>query len=260
MDEICSSSEQEHAEKIEQYQNFIDRGFCTVRRTAKFWSGNFTDMTIEQDLMRLIKVTGSIIDRGFNAAMSQQFISRIPVTYDICQSIEEFCGVKFVTSDQHVDARDSRISAMKIRDNADMKKFSDFFECHEPFPFHESIKSIVTGIIGGDTINCYKARELGQASLEKMIGTPFHKLTLKRRDRIIPLIAVHSKIKIQDNVIAVDPMLLFQRICVTKQSEEELKEHFKWELSPYPLLLFLDGALRKTVKSALFSLFAPEDS
>ncbi|KYN29870.1 hypothetical protein ALC57_00151 [Trachymyrmex cornetzi] len=54
-------------------------------------------------------------------------------------------------------------------------------------------------------------------------------------------------------------MLLFQRICITKQNEEELKEHFKWELSPYPLSLFLDGALRKTVKSSIFDLFTPEE-
>ena len=37
--------------KIEELKNFIVNGFSTIRRTDKFWSGNFTDMTIEQVLM-----------------------------------------------------------------------------------------------------------------------------------------------------------------------------------------------------------------
>ncbi len=33
----------------EQYRDFTDGGYFTIRRTEKFWSGNFSDQTIEQD-------------------------------------------------------------------------------------------------------------------------------------------------------------------------------------------------------------------
>ena len=31
----------------EQFYNYTKRGFFTIRRTEKFWSGNFSDQTIE---------------------------------------------------------------------------------------------------------------------------------------------------------------------------------------------------------------------
>ncbi|KYN29869.1 hypothetical protein ALC57_00678, partial [Trachymyrmex cornetzi] len=43
MDNMSLSSGSEHTAEVEEYKKFIDRGFCTVRGTAKFWSGNFTD-------------------------------------------------------------------------------------------------------------------------------------------------------------------------------------------------------------------------
>ena len=48
----------------EQYHNFTERGFFTIRRTEKLWSGNFTDQTIEQDLMRMLKTAGGLAHGG----------------------------------------------------------------------------------------------------------------------------------------------------------------------------------------------------
>ena len=54
-------------------------------------------------------------------------------------------------------------------------------------------------------------------------------------------------------------MLLFQRICIAKQSDEEFKEYFKYELAPYPMSLFYEGTMRKTTKSTLFEIFEAEE-
>ncbi|KYN11975.1 hypothetical protein ALC57_15868 [Trachymyrmex cornetzi] len=57
-------------------------------------------------------------------------------------------------------------------------------------------------------------------------------------------------------MIPVDPLLLFQRICVLKKTDEELKDYLNYELAPYPLALFEDGKLRKTKKSTFYELFS----
>ncbi|GBO31702.1 hypothetical protein AVEN_78672-1 [Araneus ventricosus] len=54
-----------------------------------------------------------------------------------------------------------------------------------------------------------------------------------------------------------DPLILFHRICVAKQSDEDLKMFFTFELSPFPLSLFSEEGMRKGTKSSLFSAFTP---
>ena len=39
---------------------YTKKGYFTVRRKNFFWSGNFTDQAIEQDLMRLFKSAGGL--------------------------------------------------------------------------------------------------------------------------------------------------------------------------------------------------------
>lgn len=65
-------------------------------------------------------------------------------------------------------------------------------------------------------------------------------------------------IKISNEDVAVDEMLMFLRICVTKQSEEELKKYLQYELARYPLAIFDKSVLRKTAKSALIYVFEPD--
>lgn len=49
----------------EEYTLFSDKGYFTIRRADEFWSGNFSDQTIEQYLMRMLKTSGGMTrDRG----------------------------------------------------------------------------------------------------------------------------------------------------------------------------------------------------
>lgn len=58
-----------------------------------------------------------------------------------------------------------------------------------------------------------------------------------------------------DNIIPIDSLLLFQRICVLKKSYEKLKTYITFELVPNPLTLFEDEEMRKTKKTAFYDLF-----
>ena len=144
-------------------------------------------MTIEQDFMRIMKIDGGLIGRGFTDSTVIKWVLGIPSTYDICQQVEDFCRIKFSTTEQHVDARDSRIN----RDSVDIKKIVQWFDSHEPFPFQKAVMSIATGVIGGETINYYDAFEVGKASLDKIIGQNIANIKFKRKDRVMPVSYTH---------------------------------------------------------------------
>ncbi|GBN56177.1 hypothetical protein AVEN_29965-1 [Araneus ventricosus] len=62
----------------------------------------------------------------------------------VSQQVEYFCGQSLTTSEQHTDARDSRI----LRDNEDVQKLLGWFEYHDPFPVSDFVMPINTGILG----------------------------------------------------------------------------------------------------------------
>ena len=43
-----------------EYEKFANDGFFTIRRSDKFWSGIWSDMTIEQVLMKSMKSQGGL--------------------------------------------------------------------------------------------------------------------------------------------------------------------------------------------------------
>jgi len=93
--------------------------------------------------------------------------------------------------------------------------------------------------------------------MNNMIGQHFHNIKLKRANRVLPLLTVTSSVKVHDIKVAIDPLLLFQRISVTKQFEDHLQQFLQYELVPYLLALFDDIRMRKTKKSSLFDCFIP---
>ena len=44
----------------DQYKAYIQQSYYTIRRSHRFWSGIFTDQTIEQTLMRSINAPGGL--------------------------------------------------------------------------------------------------------------------------------------------------------------------------------------------------------
>lgn len=93
--------------------------------------------------------------------------------------------------------------------------------------------------------------------MEKIAGLKFDSIKLKRSDRVLPLSSINSSIKVYDSKVSIDPLLLFQRICLNKKFADHLPEYLKYELTPYPTALFDNAGIRKTVKSKLYDLFEP---
>ena len=58
-------------------------------------------------------------------------------------------------------------------------------------------------------------------------------------------------VEIDKEKIHVDPMLLFSRLTVLIEREEEIQEYFRFELTAFPTSLFKNGMMRKANKSKL---------
>lgn len=88
----------------EEYRMFTEGQF-TVRRTEKAWAGIWTDMTIEQMLMRTIHTgaQGLSHGRGMTSNVMTRFLEFMPYAIEIMNQLEEYLNIQWESSDQHVD-------------------------------------------------------------------------------------------------------------------------------------------------------------
>lgn len=133
----------------------------------------------------------------------------------------------------------------------------DWFSSHSPFLVNENIMSLSTGLIRGDKINCHCAYDIGLSMMTSIIGGNFGNVKFQRKQRVLPIVSINSGVKLGDTVIPINPTLLFQRISYAKKSSKQFEEYFQHELAPYPLSLFDNVGMRKTIKSALYEAFTP---
>lgn len=235
------------------YDKFVNQSMFTVRRSRKFYCGNWTDMTVEQSLMRELKLPGGITHgRGFTESVAAQFLGSTVNVREVCNAMESFCNVSYASSEQHVDFRLTRI----LRDNSDLKILSSFLEEYDPFPVTEQVMSIYSGVVGDGKINCFKALEIGLQLQKNLIGQTFSNIKFKRSNKVLPISAINAKIKLNnDKVIDIEPLLLFQRITLNLDCKSDMKRYLHFELAPFPLSLFSIDGMRKTNKSAFCNFF-----
>ena len=89
---------------IVEYDKFCKKGFHTIRRSNRFWCGVWSDMTIEQVLMRAIKCSGGLTHgrRLTENVIGKWVLSRVAVL-EVGNAMELFCNLTFSSSKQHVD-------------------------------------------------------------------------------------------------------------------------------------------------------------
>lgn len=219
----------------EEYEYFTTKGYFTIRRSDKFWCGTWSDMTIEQSLMRTMKCIGGLTHgRGVQDSVLSKWTLGMVFLHNVCDEVEKFCDVAFSSSEQHVEMRSSRIN----RDSDDAKNLMDWLCQHSPFPEVKELMSISTGVIGDEKINCHMSQEVGSAGISKIIVSDFYTVKFKRNDRIKSLGVMNAGIRIEDDIVPINPVLIFQRMCIAKESDKQLENFFTYELAPFPLSLF----------------------
>ena len=85
--------------------------------------------------------------------------------------------------------------------------------------------------------------------MNEVIDKIYENITLKRSSRVHSLASLYSSVKINNKTVTIDPLMLYQRMLMLKESDEDLKFYLTYDLAPYPMPFFKDGEMRKTVKS-----------
>ncbi|GBM29818.1 hypothetical protein AVEN_48269-1 [Araneus ventricosus] len=103
----------------QEFERFVSQGYFTVRRSDQFWCGFWTDMTVEQVLMRSMKVIGGLKKgRKMSDSFLACWIFTMPGSLQVTEAMEAFIGVTGVSSDQHISLQKS----WQTRDFSDFKK------------------------------------------------------------------------------------------------------------------------------------------
>ena len=239
-----------HKMPAEEYRQFTEKGFFTIRLLERFWNGVFSDQTIEQSLMRLLKTSGGMTrGRGITDSTLTKWVHALPRCVPICNALENFTCVQSGTSEQHKDLRPSS----ERTDNTDLSLFLQWLEAHSPFVDCQSelMVSISTGIVADSSVNCDDAVQVGQTAIAKMMGKTYAKLTLRRKDKVKSFVAMKNTVRVRGEDVVVNPSLLFNRITCILNTSSELDVFLQYELAPQPPALFVDGQMRKSAKSAL---------
>ena len=84
-------------------------------------------MTIEQVLMRQMKVSGGLT-HGRGMTDNATRVASLPACTELINQFEEFCDVAFLSGEQHVELRESRIN----RDISDVDKLAAYLNVHQP--------------------------------------------------------------------------------------------------------------------------------
>jgi len=86
------------------YNQFTKMEYFTIRRTDKFWSGIWSDMTIEQVLMKSMKSYGGLTrGRGMTDSVLSRWTLGMVYLNNICHEVETYCEVTTATTEQDVD-------------------------------------------------------------------------------------------------------------------------------------------------------------
>ncbi|KAJ8896675.1 hypothetical protein PR048_002020 [Dryococelus australis] len=119
----------------------------------------------------------------------------------------------------------------------------------------EGSDEIATGVVGDNKITYYDALAVGKQVTANMFGKHFIDVKLSRKDRALPLASTTCSVKMYDAKVVVDAFLIFQRISISKQTNDDLKTYLQHESDSFPLDLFDEAGMRKTKKCAIYDIF-----
>ena len=235
------------------YECFIERGFHSVRRSSRYWAGLWTDLIIEQVMMRSIKSRGGLTrGRGITETVRLQWIYSMHKCAGVHDAMTTITNLKHNTSDQHVELGISRSKY----DFRDLCSIQEWFDQHEPFDINEPrLRSLSSGLTAtdGDGISCDITEQIG-AKLQERLDNVTVTVTdgsIKRSEQARSLDHLLPGFKVDKKQVHINPTILFSRLIAIIQRGEEITPYFDYELTVIPTSLFKDNSMRKTAKSQL---------
>ena len=242
------------------HQKFQE-GQHAVRRSERYWAGLWTDMVIEQTLMRSIKSTGGLTrGRGFQENVRHLWVNSISYTAAVHEAMTSLSGVQVGTSEQHLEMGTTR----RLQDYDDCITFLTWFESRNPFNMESNdLHSLSTGVVsvkGVDKVNCEDAEAIGALIHGMLDNVNLTKAKIKKKDQLSSLDSLTKMVRVgEQSSVCVNPTVLFTRLTAIAQREENVEQYFAFELTNQPQALFKNGLMRKPDKSSLRKVLLPEE-
>ena len=231
----------------------FNNGLFTIRRnSAMFWSGTWTDMTIEQCLMRSGKTSGGLINVTHKDSARMKWLLSAHIVAQYSDALRALTQVQTGTwSEQH---RDMTLSGRK-HDHEDLHKFTLFLQQHSPFCQADktSLVNIATGVVADCRVNTDQAITVGWNVHSNLTGQRFGDVSLRRADQATTFKYMRKPVKIQNENMYMSSSEMYQRLlsiaCIAGPPDTTVFSH---ELAAVaPSLFHDDGTMRKTSKSQL---------
>ena len=233
--------------------SYFMKGGHTIHRTQQFWNGIWTDLCIEQTLMRSIKSRGGLTsDRSLSESCRNLWALSLTTCANVDNAFTELVASQTTAKDDRVELRTSR----KKIDFEHCQKFFAWLAGRNPFLVEsQHLHSISTGVVsqqGNDEINCERAEEIGKSIQQSFDSLPLSQCKVPRSELMknLSLLQAHPK-KIGKNDAAMDPCTVFNRLLAVANRLDSVESAFKYELTAEPLSLFKGGMMRKADKAAL---------
>lgn len=237
-----------------EYERFTKGGYWTCRRVVKFFSGIFTDQTIEQTLMRILKIEGGLFKRSVTDSVAFQWLQAFTYIKDVILGLENFTDVISEKNFQHKDSTDGRIE----RDRICYEKIKQFFEQFDPFCEEESEKmiNIANGMSSNAPVNCYKAFDVGIAIMNGIAGTKYGDVKLSKSNFVKTMNWSNSQVQIGDKKLPIEQGQLLHRACLLKVDDDEMRKNLTFELALAPPQYYDEFGMLKNKKSELLTKFS----
>ena len=229
---------------------FYHCGHHTVKYSIYEWGGTWTDMTIEQTLMRFAKSAGGL-SRGRLRNESAQKLWLLTLNHCalIHKNINERIDTIKSTTYEHKDLQPARIT----KDFECFEKLLTWFEStalEDTDP--NKLVSFSTGKICDDgVVNSHESRKVG-IQIHKMLdgGNFTDKISLKMKCKNFS--ALKKKVNINNKHVVLEPYKLFNRLAIVSQRQLTVHESLGYELTILPSNLFDSKQLmRKATKAKL---------
>ena len=207
--------------------------------------------------MRALKTRGGLT-RGRRITETQRLIWVLstPACSEINSAMQDATGTTFTTSEQHKENNSTRMA----KHSSDIKDLLQYLTQRNPFSTDVpmSLRNISTGITAHASVNCDTAKHVGQKIIQSMTDQKVVEHTFRKKDRAVTMGRIRS-VKIRDEVVSVDPLLLFQRLLTAGDRSGELPDIFTYEMCSYPPALFESpDVMRSANKASLAdSLWSP---
>ena len=228
----------------------MEDGQFTIRRNPHLlWSGTWSDMTIEQCLMRAGKTQGGLINITHKEAAKTKWLLTAHVIAQYTEAIrsltETFTGT---WSEQHREVHPGHIK----NDLKDLKTFQTFLESHNPFTTTDctQLRNISTGVIADARVNVDDAKSIGIEIHNQLTDQRYGDITMKKSNQAQTFAVMRKSVKVDGEEVRMGSAELHQRLLsIACTSGPPNADVFKYELATVPPALFQDdGSMRKCQK------------